>query len=110
MKFVYRGGSGHYQGGSGRYRGVLLLETLKKEVGSLKKRRSPTEIKALIRHLCTRQPLKLGEIAAVLERAPKHVRDTYLTSMIKNEELEYIFPETPAHPLQAYRTKKSPDG
>lgn len=89
--------------------GVLLLEALKKEVGSLKKRRSPTEIKALIRHLCSRQPLKLGEIAAVLGRAPKHVRDTYLTSMIKNEELEYIFPETPAHPLQAYRTKKSPN-
>jgi len=97
-------------GGSGRYRGgVLLLEALKKEVGSLKKRRSPTEIKALIRHLCARQPLKLSEIAAILGRAPKHVRDTYLTAMIKDEELEYIFPETPAHPLQAYKTKKSPD-
>jgi ATP-dependent DNA helicase RecG len=86
------------------------LEALKKEIGSLKKRRSPKEIKALIRHLCTLQPLKLGEIAAVLGRGPKYVRDAFLTPMIRDEELEYTFPETPSHPLQAYRSKKPPDG
>jgi ATP-dependent DNA helicase RecG len=85
--------------------GVTLLQNLKKEIG-LKKRRSPDEIKALIRRLCAMQPLKLGEIAALLGRSPKHIRDTYLTPMMKAGELEHTFPETPAHPLQAYKTKK----
>lgn len=86
--------------------GGALLESLKKEADNLKKRSSPKEIKALIKHVCALQPLKLGEIAAILGKAPRHVRDRYLTPMLKEEELEYIFPEAPAHPLQAYKTKK----
>lgn len=84
-----------------------LSEELQKKVRNLKKRTLPQDIKNLIKELNDFRPLRLSEIAVILDRHPKYVREKYLNDMIKNQELEYTFPDVPNHPHQAYRTKKS---
>jgi ATP-dependent DNA helicase RecG len=79
---------------------------VKKEIENLKKRPPPEQIKSIIRQLCSLHPLKLSEIASVLGRHPKYVRENYLTAMVESGELEYKFPKNPAHPQQAYTEKK----
>jgi ATP-dependent DNA helicase RecG len=78
---------------------------LKNIVKRLKKRSTPTDVKNLIKELCKSQPLKLSDLAAILRRHPKHLREKYLNDMVKEQELEHIY-EDPSHPQQAYRTKK----
>jgi ATP-dependent DNA helicase RecG len=86
---------------------LSLPEDLKKEIEKLKKRTTTQEkVKDLIKKLCALRPLMLGEIAAILLRNPKHVRETYINAMIQSRELEFLFPDQPNHPQQAYRTKK----
>lgn len=83
-----------------------LSEELKHKVNTLKKRTTPREIRALIKELCASQPLRLSDIATLLGRHPKYVRENYLNDMVKLQELEHAFSD-PNHPQQAYRTKKS---
>ncbi len=61
------------------------------------------EFKRIIKSLCALRPLSKKELAKSLERDPKHLQDQYLSDMVKNKELEYLYPETPAHPKQAYK-------
>ena len=82
-----------------------LTEELKNKIKNLKKRTSPQDIKNLIKELCDFRPLKLSDIAAVLNRDPKYVREKYLNDMVKNQELAHAFSD-PNHPQQAYRTKR----
>jgi len=42
----------------------------------------------------------------IFDREPRYIRDDYLTEMIKSRNLAYLYPETPAHPKQAYKTSK----
>jgi len=83
-----------------------LTEELKNKVKNLKKRTSPQEIKNLIKELCDLRPLKLSEIATILDRHPKYIRENYLNDMVKNQELEHAFNDL-NHPNQAYKSKKS---
>ena len=39
----------------------------------------------------------------VLQRGKGYLIQHYLTPMIKEGALEYLFPESPAHPQQAYK-------
>jgi len=84
-----------------------LPEALKEKIASLKKRESPEIVKDLIVSFCSLHPLRLSEIAAVLSKNPKYVRENYLNAMIDLGELEHVFPDQPNHPQQAYRAKKS---
>ena len=47
-----------------------------------------------------------SEIAVLLKRSHRYVRDHYLTPMVESGELELTFPDNPAHPRQAYQVKK----
>jgi ATP-dependent DNA helicase RecG len=82
-----------------------LTEEIKDKIKNLKKRTPPQKIRSLIRELCDLQPLKLSEIATLLDRHPKYIRENYLNHMVKNQELEYVFND-PNHPQQAYRSKR----
>ncbi|MBI5346361.1 MAG: putative DNA binding domain-containing protein [Chlamydiae bacterium] len=82
-----------------------LSEELKNKIKQLKKRTPPSEIRNLIKELCASQSLKLSDIAAILCRHPKYIRENYLNDMVKLQELEHTFVD-PNHPQQAYRTKK----
>ncbi len=63
------------------------------------------KIKAVIAGLCAIDPLTLPELALILQRDPDHLRKQYLSKMIKDGELEYLFPDHSAHPQQAYKTE-----
>ena len=52
-----------------------------------------------------RRPVELAEFATVLRRTDaSHLSKVHLAPMTKRGTLERRYPETPAHPLQAYRT------
>jgi ATP-dependent DNA helicase RecG len=84
---------------------VLLPAQLKRKIESLRRRTSPREIRDLIKEICAVQPLKLREIALLLKRHPKYVREKHLNDMVELQELEYLFAD-PNHPNQAYKAKK----
>ena len=69
-------------------------------------RTPPDKVKEVIKNLCLSRPFKPSEIALLLKRNHRYVRDYYLTPMVELGELELVFPDNPAHPQQAYRTKK----
>ncbi|NGX39249.1 MAG: hypothetical protein KR126chlam1_00572 [Chlamydiae bacterium] len=83
-----------------------LPEDLRQEILNLGERGpSSQEVKALIKRLCSLQPLSRKELANILDRTPTHLHDHYLSKMIKNKELMYCYPAQPAHPRQAYRVQ-----
>ena len=65
------------------------------------------EMKEIIRNLCSFQPLTRKQLSKILGRTPSHLQGHYLTEMIKNKEIEYLYPGMPAHPKQAYRAPKA---
>jgi ATP-dependent DNA helicase RecG len=74
------------------------------EIEKVGKRATNEEIKILILKLCAWKTLKAIEIALLLGRTSHHVKTDYLSRMIRDELLEYKFPENPSHNQQAYRT------
>ncbi len=76
------------------------------EIEKVGKRGTNEEIKILILKLCAWKTLKAVEIALLLGRTSHHVKTDYLSRMIRDELLEYKFPENPSHNQQAYRTTK----
>lgn len=77
---------------------------LKQEIRGLGARsRDPQLVKKIIRELCALASLSKPQLAAILGRTEDHLRKSYLSKMIQNREIEYVF-EDPAHPNQAYRT------
>lgn len=64
------------------------------------------KIRAIIVQLCSLSPLKLPELVEILQRDSDHLRKHYLAKMINEGELEYLFPDMPNHPQQAYQKKR----
>lgn len=85
---------------------ITLTDGLKKQIQRLGQKSKPADMICVIKQLCSIRALKLAEISSILRRDPKSLRDRYLTSMIKEQEIEYIYPDNPAHPMQAYRTRQ----
>ncbi len=69
-------------------------------------RTRPNKVKEVIKNLCSSGPFKPSEIALLLKRNHRYMRDYYLTPMVESGELELVFPDNPAHPQQAYQIKK----
>jgi ATP-dependent DNA helicase RecG len=69
-------------------------------------RTPPDKVKEVIKNLCSSRPFKPSEIALLLKRNHRYVRDYYLTPMVESGELELVFPDNLANPQQAYRIKK----
>ena len=67
------------------------------------KRRSRSSTAALVTEFCTGEFRTLGEIAELLQRDEKYVRDYFLSDLIKSGSIELKYPGTPTHPQQAYR-------
>lgn len=77
--------------------------TLLAAVQGLGARANTAEVKPVIRQLCAWRPLRAEEVAAILQRGQPYVTRTYLTPMVRDGELEFVYPDQPAHPQQAYR-------
>jgi hypothetical protein len=82
------------------------LEQALNQQQKLDKRAPPHAIRQAIQLLCRSRPFKPSEMALLLKRNPRYLRDYYLTPMIESGDLELLFPDNPAHPQQAYRTKQ----
>ena len=71
----------------------------------LGKRAKPSKVQTVIVELCKLQPMRLEQIADLLKRNKNYIQDNYLNPLIKQGILEYVYPNNPTHPQQAYRTK-----
>lgn len=60
-------------------------------------------LRALIRELCGWQALRGEELATLLHKDLKYLRNKHLTQMVQTGELAFLFPESPNHALQAYK-------
>ena len=77
---------------------------LKEKIAALNKRSSRTEVESLIKRACAIKPLRLDQLAKLLNRSPRHLREHYISKMVKCKELEYLYPKVPRHMKQAYKT------
>lgn len=66
--------------------------------------RRTEEMDSAILALCTGRWLTLRQLAEVLHRTPRTLKNNYLRRLIREGRLEYRYPETPTHQQQAYRT------
>ena len=57
--------------------------------------------------LCSIKPCKAAELATLIKRTVKHVRDYHLTPMVEEGLMELLYPDKTVHPDQAYKTKKA---
>lgn len=84
-----------------------IPEQLKDKIISLPKRAKNERIKALIRELCLLGPLQPSHLGDLLGKDPQYLRNYFLYEMLRQGEIEYVFPDNPAHPKQAYRVPSS---
>lgn len=63
----------------------------------------PDQVRMVIQALCDWRPLRMVEIAALLQRNPHYISTNYIRLMLRDNELEYTHPEDLRHPQQAYR-------
>ena len=56
----------------------------------------------IIRDLCRWRPLRGEELATLLHKDLKYLRNKHLTRMVRAGELAFLYPESPNHALQAY--------
>ncbi|MFA6915378.1 MAG: RNA-binding domain-containing protein [Parachlamydiales bacterium] len=76
---------------------------LKFKIEELKKRPKSEELKSMIYNLCAWQPLTAQQIAEFLSRKDKkHLVRKYLTPLVKDGILKYVYPERGSSPNQAY--------
>jgi ATP-dependent DNA helicase RecG len=81
---------------------IEIPEDLQNEISMLTKKPRYEKLKETIKKLCLLGPLKLNQIAAILGKNPRYLRECYLTKMIQDRELRYLYDQQPAHPQQAY--------
>lgn len=89
------------------YMGVFPMETLPQEllvlINNFNKRSSVKDLRSLIQKLCAWQPLTAQQLVEILKRKDKkHFVRSYLTPMVKEGALKYLFPEDEDSPNQAY--------
>jgi len=84
-----------------------LPEDLKLKLSHLSKRAKNKELISMICHLCAWQPLTAQELASYLDRKDKkHLVRQYLTPLVKDGLLKYVYPERGNSPNQAYRRQQ----
>ena len=75
-------------------------------VGALGKRHPPEWSRDLVVDLCQYRPLKVDELALLLQRNPEYIRQDYLRPLLAQKRIEMTLPGTPNSPQQAYRSVK----
>ena len=64
-------------------------------------------LRQLIRDLCGWQALRGEELARLLGKDLKYLRNKHLSAMVQASELVFQYPESPNHQLQAYQLPKA---
>ena len=76
---------------------------LTRAVLDLKLRNPPERLRNVIYRLCAWKHLQATHLAGLLGRGQNYLVERHLRPMLEAGELEYLYPENPAHPKQAYR-------
>jgi predicted HTH transcriptional regulator len=71
-----------------------------------KKRMKSESLKKIIIKLCEIHPLTLSQLKDLLNRNKVFLRNNYISNMINEETLEYLYPSEINHPEQAYKASK----
>jgi len=80
-----------------------LPEGLAGEICGLKRRNPPKVLRDIIYKLCSWKALKPSQLEGLLGRGKGYLVERHLRPMLRSGQLEYLFPDNPAHPRQAYR-------
>jgi len=67
-----------------------------------KREHDKSKVEAIILELCSLKPLNAAEIAGYFQRDESYFRRKYLSGMIAEKKLRYLYPEMVNHPGQAY--------
>ena len=70
-------------------------------------RLSALALRQLIRVLCRWRSMRGEELATLLVKDLKYLRNKHLTDMVRTGQLSLLYPESPNHPHQAYLTPGS---
>ncbi len=65
------------------------------------------KVKNIIKDLCTFKTMKAIEIAKYLSKGDDYIKRKYLSDMIKDKQLYYLYPEMINHPEQAYLNQEN---
>lgn len=95
-----RGTSDNYRGTSDDYRGT----SDDNNINPHKKRLSKKQMDLLVISIC-QDWMDKEEIAQRLHRKVKYVSDVILPRLVKEKQLEMLYPGTPNHPRQKYKIK-----
>lgn len=80
-----------------------LLQPIVEKIEVLNKREHDSEkIKEIIIELCSLKPMKASEIAGYFGKGEGYMKRKYLSEMIKEKQLAYLYQEMLNHPEQAY--------
>ena len=96
----YKGTSDDYKGTSDDYKGT----SDDNNINSHKKRLSKEQMDLLVISIC-QDWMDKEEIAQRLHRKVKYVSDVILPRLVKEKQLEMLYPGTPNHPRQKYKIK-----
>src|ERR1051325_10783890 len=75
---------------------------LRHKVLKLRRRLAPLDLDQVIRDLCAWRPLRLRDLAAILDRSPVYLQNTSLKRLLHEDRLRFLHPSQPNHPHQAY--------
>lgn len=85
---------------------ALIDTSIKEQIDNLKLREhDASKMKNIIIQICQKRAVKAVEIANILGKGEDYIKRKYLTEMIDDGELTYLYPEMKNHPQQAYKTK-----
>lgn len=77
---------------------------LEAAIESLGRRAKPEALENIIVALCAIRPRRIAELRKLLRRTTFYLLSKFLRPMIDSGKLEYVHPEEPNHPQQAYRS------
>jgi ATP-dependent DNA helicase RecG len=80
-----------------------LPPELESKITNLKQRASVKELEDIIIGLCSLGHLQPVQIAKILKRDAQYLRNSFLTTLVKEGRLTYRYPDKTAHPQQAYK-------
>jgi ATP-dependent DNA helicase RecG len=64
----------------------------------------PTVLENIILKLCAWRPLRSADLVSILGKTEKYLLRNFITPLREAGKLQYVHPEMPNHPQQAYRT------
>ena len=69
-----------------------------------KREHDKSKVESIILDLCNLKAMKASEIAGYFQKEESYFKRKYLSNMITNKNLKYLYPEMINHPEQAYLT------